>query len=185
MPVFRSLISFLVAMIFAWPSAEANGQRRPELDIVPAHRLRILTESTSFSAAGDLPGQVQVEIPEKRGNVLAMAAGGIAVGAIGMYAGAGLGYGLSSCGQNESFCGLGGAVVGALIGEVIGVPLGVGMARGSINRLPRGILASVAAGTAGLLLASAIQSDSGSGSEFMILAVPAAQVAATIVVYRR
>jgi hypothetical protein len=62
-----------------------------------------------------------------------MVAAGILAGAAGLFGGGALGYAMESCGQDEWFCGLAGALIGGTIGSTVMVPLGVHRVGGHAN----------------------------------------------------
>jgi hypothetical protein len=78
-------------------------------------------ESAAQRAAVPPVASAQAQKP----NTPSMLFAGFIGGAVGLFGGGVVGYGLKSCTPDEWFCGMGEAVVGAMIGEMIMLPYGV------------------------------------------------------------
>jgi len=120
--------------------------------------------------------QTSPPVADPAGMVLA----GVATGAVAMVAGGHIGYALGGgsrvCGDDP--CGFEEAIYGAAVGISIGIPLGVHLANRSRGSFGTELATSLAIGALGMTLAL------GANNGVVLLAVPVAQLVASIAIER-
>jgi hypothetical protein len=138
----------------------------------------------SSSPPAVVPGSYAPPAAEADPALLAM--GGVAGGAVGLVTGGFLGYALDSaihgCGPHEEWCGFFGGLLGALAGEVAMIPYGVHLANDARGSYGKAFLASAAVLVGGFALGAMTDGQAG---EFLVWAIPASQIAASVYVERR
>jgi hypothetical protein len=170
--VLRLLLSSVVGRLFSvfnilfW-----LGGARP----LPAQRLT-LSYLNGAHAATDTVTHTPPPVADPAGMALA----GVATGAVAMVAGGHIGYALGGgsrvCGDDP--CGFEEAIYGAAVGISLGIPLGVHLANRSRGSFGTEVATSLAIGALGMTLAL------GANNGVVLLAVPVAQLAASIAIER-
>ncbi len=154
----------LAALATAAPLA---AQRLYDARSAVFRRDTIPTSPTAWRTESIAPPSAQQSTPR-------MVVSGVLLGAVGMFAGGAVGYGVeTSGGCVDEFCGLGGALLGGLVGETIGLATGVHLAGGKRGSLGAEIGGSFLFALLGVLVAIPTQ---GVG----LLAIPPLQLWLTI-----
>lgn len=159
-------------------SAQDRAALRPSADdLEPAPAEPRLDSPVDLAPAG---GDAARAGPR---STVAVAGAGLLGGAVGLVAGGYLGALLAESGDDEDLDYLGGAVVGAALGEGAMLPLGVHLADGRRGSYAASALVSLGLAGAGLLALEAVHYDV-PGAPIVLVAVPVAQLVATIAVER-
>ena len=147
------------------------GVARP----LPAQRLTLSYLNGAHAATATVT-HTPPRVADPAGMVLA----GVATGAVAMVAGGHIGYALGGgsrvCGDDP--CGFEEAIYGAAVGISIGIPLGVHLANRSRGSFGTELATSLAIGALGMTLAL------GANNGVVLLAVPVAQLVASIAIER-
>lgn len=139
----RPLVVSIVAALTI-PSVPLSAQRI-EQSHVAVHKMQTEAKTPAYEP-------MALNVLRRRPSTGAMVAGGIVGGAIGLVAGAGLGYEAETAGgcADDWFCGLGGAIIGGLLGEALGVPIGVNAVAKRRGKDSRSILTSMLVSVLGI-----------------------------------
>lgn len=152
-----------VLFLLGWPN-RLSGQRLAPSYLKGAH------------AATDTVTHTPPPVADPAGMALA----GVATGAVAMVAGGHIGYALGGgsrvCGDDP--CGFEEAMYGAAVGISLGIPLGVHLANRSRGSFGTELATSLAIGALGMTLAL------GANNGVVLLAVPIAQLVASIAIER-
>ena len=162
----------LVAVLLVLGSAHAVvAQGRPAGS--PRWQAPALAPGYGFGTTDSLGRSYPVDTP-------LLVLGGLVGGAAGLLGGGAVGYAFGGGGRlcGDDPCGLEGGLLGAVGGEMLFLPLGVHLANHSRGNYGYSLLASVGLG----LLGTGLASTANSGA--LLLAVPIAQLASSIIIER-
>jgi len=160
----RILLAPLAVLALVTPALHAQR--------IPASLPAGWEEATTLPA----PGQLGRGMPSQRPSTVALVAGGLLGGAVGVFTGAAVG-GKATEDDCED-CALVGVVYGGVAGGSALLPLGVHIANGRRGSYARSLLASLAIGGAGLGAALA------TGEGGIMFVVPVLQLVSSILIER-